>query len=85
MLHAAGRTSELAALMLPDSDESWDEVGAKKRMAAIKPEHMKDITHQPLCLYMEFLTRLMDARRVNGLRWFLGPIQAVQAGLKKKK
>jgi len=85
MLHAAGRTSDLAPLMLVDSDETWDEAGAKKRMVALAPEHMKDITHQPLCLYMEFLTRIMDARRVSGKRWFLGAIQAVQSGLKKKK
>ena len=32
---------------------------------------MKDITHQPLCLYMEFLTRILDALHVTKKRWFL--------------
>ena len=71
--------------MLPDSDETWDEDGAKKRMAAVQPAHMKDITHQPLCLYMEFLTRILDARRVGDRRWFLSAIEAVRSGLKGKK
>jgi hypothetical protein len=85
MLHAAGLTSELAPFMLPDSDASWDEDGAKKRMTSMAPAHMKDITHQPLCLYMEFLARVLDARHVENKRWFLNAIEAVQAGLKGKK
>ena len=84
-LHEAGRGSDLAPRMLPDSDETWDEDGAKKRMAAVQPAHMKDITHQPLCLYMEFLTRILDARRVGDRRWFLSAIEAVRSGLKGKK
>jgi hypothetical protein len=71
--------------MLPDIDDTWDKVGAKKRMAALAPEHIRDITHQPLCLYMELLTRVLDARRVDGRRWFLGAIEAAQSGLKGKK
>ena len=85
ILQSAGRRSDLAPLMLPDSDETWDEDGAKKRMAAVQPTHMKDITHQPLCLYMEFLTRILDARRVGDRRWFLSAIEAIRSGLKGKK
>jgi hypothetical protein len=82
-LHDAGRkVPELAQLMLEDSNESWDEKGAKARMASLKPTHMKDITHQPLCLYIEFLVRLFDARRVDGKRWFLNAVQSSQSGLK---
>lgn len=84
MLHEAGRASELASLMLEDSDASWDEAGAKARMASLKPTHMKDITHQPLCLYMEFLTRLLDARHVSGKRWFFSGVDAFHSGLKGK-
>ena len=85
MLHAAGRASDMAPLMLVDADETWDKAGAKVRMTAIHPEHMKDITHQPLCLYMEFLTRILDARHIGDRRWFLGAIQTVQAKMKGKK
>jgi hypothetical protein len=75
----------LGPLKLPDDDASFDAAGAKKRMEAVRPEHMKDITHQPLCLYMEFLTRILDAERVAGRRWFLGAIEASLSGLKGKK
>lgn len=86
LLHEAGSTvAALAPLMLPDDDASFDAAGAKKRMEAVRPEHMKDITHQPLCLYMEFLTRVLDAESVAGRRWFLGAIDASVSGLKGKK
>ena len=85
LLHEAGLTTDLGSLMLADSDASWDEAGAKARMATMAPTHMKDITHQPLCLYMEFLCRLLDAKRVGGRRWFLSAIDAFQVGLKQKR
>jgi hypothetical protein len=85
VLHQVGRDSELAALMLPDDDESWVAEGADARKRAGRPEHMKDITHQPLCLYMEFLCRILDARRVASKRWFLAAAAAAVAGLKGKK
>ena len=86
LLHDAGRfDTDLAPFIIPDADETWNEAAAKKHMTAIKPEHMKDFTHQPLCLYMEFLTRLLDAKGVGKRRWFLNPQEAAAAGLKSKK
>lgn len=86
LLHEAGSTSEaLAPLMLPDDDASYDAATSKKRMEAGRPEHMKDITHQPLCLYMEVLCRVLDAEKVMGRRWFLSAVEAAQSGLKGKK
>jgi hypothetical protein len=93
ILHAAGRADDtgLAALMLPDDDESWVPVpkGFKPGEDGLEPPfHMKDLTQRPLCLYMEFLTRLFDARRLGGKRWFLSAIESVYSGLKgsgKKK
>jgi len=79
-LHAAAATDpRLGPLLLPDSVESFEPIkaGAKGRMAAGGPEHMRDITHQPLCLYMEFLTRILDAVRLGGKRWYLSPIEAL--------
>jgi len=86
-LHAAALTSDLAPLMLPDSDESWNEAAAKSHMSMVPPapEHLRDLTHQPLCLYLEFLTRLLDARHLGGRRWFLSAVEAMQSGLKGKK
>ena len=83
LLQAAGRASELAAFMLPDSDETWVSAGARERNNA--PEHLKDLTHAPLCLYMEFLTRLFDARRIGGKRWFLSAVEAAQTNMMIKR
>ena len=81
-LHKAGRTQpELAPFMLPDTDSEYESIKSGERF---QPAHLKDMTHQPLCLYMEFITRLLDARRVMGLRWFLNPIDVVHSDLLKK-
>lgn len=85
VLHTVGRVSDLKDMMLPDGDDDWDAAGADARKKTGRPEHMKDITHQPLCLYMEFLTRILDSRRVNSKRWFLTAAAAATAGLKGKK
>ena len=89
-LHEAGRTSDMAALMLPDDDDSWvplpKEKGAKVGDDELGPPfHMKDLTQRPLCLYMEFLTRILDARRVQGRRWFLSAVESSYSGLVGKK
>jgi hypothetical protein len=86
LLHDAGRSdAALAPFILPDADSDWNEGVAKKHMAALKPQHMKDFTHQPLCLYMEFLTRLLDAKKIGGRRWFMTSFESANAGLKSKK
>ena len=86
LLHEAGRhDSTLASYIIPDADEEWNESSSKKHMQAYTPKHMKDFTHQPLCLYMEFLCRLLDSHKVDGKRWFLRPEEALASGLKSKK
>ena len=85
ILHAAGRESELGPLMLPDDDASWTPIpkGFKVKGAeGMPPFHMKDMTQRPLCLYMEFLTRLFDMKRIGGVRWFLSAFEASYSGLK---
>jgi hypothetical protein len=72
-------------MIIPDDDASWDDTGKATRMLTLEIAHMKDITHQPLCIYMEFLTRLLDRMRVGGRRWFLSAVEAAQSGLKGKK
>ena len=85
-LQEAGRSvGELAPLLLPDGDDDWEEAGKGLRMSKLELAHMKDITHQPLCIYMEFLTRLLDHLKVGGRRWFLGQVEAALSGLKGKK
>jgi hypothetical protein len=86
ILQEAGRgVADLAPLLLPDRDDDWEEAGKALRMAKLEIAHMKDITHQPLCIYMEFLTRLLDHLRVGERRWFLGQVEAALSGLKGKK
>jgi hypothetical protein len=36
-------------------------------------------------LYLEFLTRLLDAQKIAGRRWFLSGMEAQMSGLKGKK
>ena len=83
-LHIAGLQSVLSYLMLPDSDDSWVSSASKQNMINNNPQHMKDITHQPLCLYMEFLTRIFDTESVMSKRWFLSAIEAIHSGLRGK-
>jgi len=81
LLQAEGLASDLAPYMLPDSDDSWD--GSTDRSES--PEHMKDMTQPVLCLYMEFLTRLFDERRVGGLRWFMNAVESTQTNMMIKR
>jgi hypothetical protein len=83
LLHEAGRTvGELGPLMLPDSEADY--VASRGREAGAI-EHLNDITHQPLCMYMEFLCRLLDVEHVAGRRWYLSATEAALSGLKGKK
>jgi hypothetical protein len=87
VLHTMARAVEdLKEYMLPDEEAGWiDDAAARARKKDQIPAHLYEISHQPLCLYMEFLTRIMDARRVSGKRWFLTAAAAATAGLKGKK
>jgi hypothetical protein len=78
-LHVAGLASDLAPFMLPDAE------GAENKERSDRPEHLKDMKHASLCLYLEFLTRLFDARRVGGRRWFLNAIEAAQTNMMVKQ
>ena len=82
ILHEAARSiAELEPHIIPDGEDDWDPEG--KGVGEIA--HMKDITHQPLCVYMEFLTRLLDQQQLGGKRWFLSPVESALSGLKGKK
>ena len=52
-------------------------VAAEKKSAARKSfiEETSDMKQSTLCIYLEFICRLMDARRVGGKRWFLNDIE----------
>jgi hypothetical protein len=71
----------LGPLMLPDEPAG----GGEDKSRALMPAHLEDMTLQPLCLYMEVLCRLLDARRLGGRRWFMDAVTAVYAGLKGRK
>jgi hypothetical protein len=86
ILHAAARRlTELAPYIIPDGDDDWESEGKGDRMSSLDITHMKDITHQPLCIYMEFLTRLLEEIHLDGRRWFLSPVESALSGLKGKK
>ena len=80
---AAAGDAVIAPLMILDADEGYDLSRAGEHSA--KPSHIKDISHQPLCLYLEFLTRMLDVRKTQGKRWFFGSVAAAQAGMRGRK
>jgi len=49
----------------------------EKKSAARKSfiEETSDMKQSTLCIYLEFICRLMDARRVGGKRWFLNDVE----------
>ena len=52
-------------------------IAAEKKSAARKSfiEETSDMKQSTLCIYLEFICRLMDARRVGGKRWFLNEVE----------
>ena len=77
-LHAAARDdSVLSPHIIPDGDPS-------NRKREEVPLFATQLSHQPVCLYMEFLSRLLD-KRGGGRRWFLSLIEAADSGLKSRK
>ena len=51
-------------------------VAEKKSMARKSYiEETSDMKQSTLCIYLEFICRLMDARRVGGKRWFLNDVE----------
>ncbi len=91
---AASADSAFAPFVIPGEESTWDSRGkvagkkektpAELRAEANAYEHVYDISHKPMCLYMEFLTRLLDTHRVGGRRWFLDAVAAHQSGLRGK-
>ena len=85
ILHAAVQGTALAPFVLPDDKESWVPVKRKKGEKPADgigpPYHLLDMTQQLMCLYMEFLTRLMEALHIDGKRWFLPAIEASYSSL----
>ena len=82
ILHTAERGSALAPFVLPDDESIWVPYKKKKSDKTDSgPRHLKDLTQQTMCLYMEFLTRLMDLLRIDRKRWFLNAIEASYSSL----
>ena len=70
-VQAAG-DAELLAAMYPLSAVVK---GAKSAARKSFIEETADMKQQTLCIYLEFICRLMDARRIGGKRWFLNEIE----------
>ena len=95
-LQAAARETALGPYML-DETAPVDKVASDARKGRLEPENILELTHQPLCMYMEFLTRIMDMQgspaSVGGgatattkpKRWFVNICDAVRSGIKDKR
>ena len=56
--------------------------GRQERQLANEFNHIEDLSHIYVCIYMETLLRVMDLKKCLGLRWFLNSVETVRAGLK---
>jgi len=83
-LNSSNTDPVLKSLMLPDSEDFVHPIPTEKTRLAENPTDIKSLTHKPICLYLELVTRLMDVQRVGGKRWFLSSVAAAQAGLKAR-
>lgn len=59
-----------------ETQPSADEI--KRRAKSGTLLHVWDLTQKQICPYMEFLLRWMDEERIEGKRWFLSLVEAVQ-------
>jgi len=75
---------DLVGLLISDEDTeaARDAEGRMARQAANNFKHINDLGHIQICLYMEVLLRLLDAKKARGLRWFMNAVEAARAGLK---
>jgi hypothetical protein len=91
MIRKEKEFSKMAPLMLEDSPRV---IGEKKKGKGARQERQEkqsfasiyDFNHSHICLYMEILLRLMDAKSVQPAkgsrkRWFLNAVEANRAGL----
>ena len=73
------RASEKSLAGLLTNDEKR---GKKKKGDPAGITHIDDFSHIYICLYMEFLLRILDLKGTDGNRWFLNAVEAARAGLK---
>ena len=56
--------------------------GRQERQIANDFNHIEDLSHIFVCMYMETLLRIMDLKGCLDLRWFLNAVETHRAGLK---
>ncbi len=79
-----GEDVAIMNMILSTGTEGADITAAerKKRQEQGTLKHIKDLSKNHSCFYMEFLLRWMDMNRVDGKRWFLSVVDAMRAGYK---
>jgi len=55
--------------------------GRQERQIANEFNHIEDLSHIYVCIFMETLLRIMDLKKCLGLRWFLNAVESIRAGL----
>jgi len=64
-----------------DTAEARDEEGRQTRLDNLEFKHVDDFSHIFVCMFLETLIRIMDARKCGGKRWFLNAVEAFRAEL----
>ena len=64
--------ADLLRIMYPISATAGEKKSAARKSFIEETSDMKQST---LCIYLEFICRLMDARHVGGKRWFLNDVE----------
>ena len=65
-----GLHNDLLAVMYPVIN-----MGETRHITSEEIREAADMTQSVLCIYLEFLCRMMDARRVAGKRWFMNTVE----------
>jgi len=79
-----GSAKDLVPFLLNDDkrEKKKKAEGRQERQIASDFNHIEDLSHIFVCMYMETILRIMDLKESLGLRWFLNAVEAFRSGLK---
>ena len=75
---------DLAPLMMDDTLVAGKATDKTKRKGQqeVVINHIDDFSHLYICIYIEALLKILDAKKSGGVRWYLNAVEGARAGLK---